>query len=184
MSLLEQLLGGQNNAAVDQLSRQFGLNPSQTQSALDALLPSIAAGLQRNASSPSGLEGLLGALTGGHHSQYVEDVSSLTRPETVQDGNGILGHIFGSKDVSREVANRASAETGIGADVLKAMLPMAAALVMGAMARGGAQGGGLGGLQAGLNPSAGGGLLDMLSPMLDANRNGTMIDDIIGKFLR
>jgi hypothetical protein len=61
-----------------------------------------------------------------------------------------------------------------------------AALVMGALARGGAQGGGVGGLQAGLNPtgSAGGGILDMLTPMLDANRDGSMIDDLIGKFLK
>jgi len=46
--------------------------------------------------------------------------------KTVQDGNGILGHIFGSKDVSREVAARASAQSGVGADVLKKLLPIGA----------------------------------------------------------
>jgi hypothetical protein len=47
------------------------------------------------------------------------------------DGNGILGHILGSKDVSRQVAAQASARTGIGADVLKKMLPLVATLAMG-----------------------------------------------------
>jgi hypothetical protein len=186
MSLLEQLLGGRNSAAVDQIGRQLGLDPSTTQSALDALLPSVAAGVQRNAATPQGLEALLGALGGGQHQRYVDNPAVLAQPDAVEDGNGILGHIFGSKDVSREVAARAAAQTGIGQDVLKQMLPMVAALVMGALARGGAQGGGVGGLQAGLNPtgSAGGGILDMLTPMLDANRDGSMIDDLIGKFLK
>ena len=33
------------------------------------------------------------------------------------DGNAILGHIFGSKDVSRGVANQAADLTGIGGDI-------------------------------------------------------------------
>lgn len=186
MSLLEHLLGRQDGVAVDQISRQLGLDPAQTQAALDALLPAVAAGVRRNASTPQGLEGLLGALGTGQHHRYVETPSVLAQPDAIQDGNGILGHIFGSKEVSREVAARAAAQTGLGQDVLKQMLPMVAALVMGAMARGGAAGGGLGGLQAGLNPmgGGGGGILDMLTPMLDANRDGSVIDDLIGKFLR
>ncbi len=41
----------------------------------------------------------------------------------VSDGNNILGHILGSKDVSRAVADRASANTGIDSGMLKQMLP-------------------------------------------------------------
>ncbi|HTV02361.1 MAG TPA: DUF937 domain-containing protein [Luteitalea sp.] len=185
MNLIDQFLGGQQGVVVDQIGRQFGLSPAQTQSALNALLPSVAAGFQRNASSSSGLEGLLGALAGGQHQRYVEQPDTLTDPATVADGNGILGHIFGSKDVSREVAARASAQSGVGADILKAMLPMVAAMVMGGMAKGRGQGSGLdaglGGLTGG---GQGGGLLDMLTPMLDSNRDGSVVDDILGKFLR
>lgn len=167
---------------MDQISRQFGLDPSQTQSALDALLPAVAAGVQRNAATPQGLEGLLGALASGRHQGYVDDPGVLAQPQAIEDGNGILGHIFGSKDVSREVAARAAAQSGVGPDVLKQMLPMVAALVMGALARRGSQGAGL---QPGLNPmSSGGGILDMLTPMLDSNRDGSILDDVIGKFLR
>jgi hypothetical protein len=184
MGLLEQLLGANNGAAVDQIGRQLGLNASQTTSALEALLPTVAAGFQRSASGGAGLEDLLGALTGGAPSRYVEDPSELAQPAAVNDGNNILGQIFGSKDVSREVAARASAQTGIGPDVLKAMLPMVAAMVMGAMAKGATSGGSQLG-QAGAQP--GGGLLDMLTPMLDSNRDGSVMDDLagmMGKYMR
>jgi len=98
---------------VQQLGQQFGLSESQASTALGALLPALAAGVQRNASSASGLEALMGALGGGQHQRYVDDVQALGRDDTVADGNGILGHIFGSKDVSREVARRASEQTGV-----------------------------------------------------------------------
>ena len=159
MSLLEQLLGANNGAAIDQVSRQFGLDPAQAKSAMDALLPTVAAGFQRSASAGTGtgLEGLLGA----------------------QDGNSILGQIFGSKDVSREVAARASAQTGIGPDILKAMLPMLATMVMGALAKGAFSSGAAQAGQAQVAPS-GGGLLDMLTPMLDGNKDGNVVDDLMG----
>ncbi len=185
MGLLEQLLGGRSNAAVDQISRQLGLDPAQAQLGLDALLPAVAAGLQRNSSTPQGLESLLGALTGGQHQRYVDDPSVLGQQAAIDDGNGILGHIFGSKDVSRDVAARASAQSGLGPEVLKRMLPLVAALVMGAMSsnRGQASGAGAG-LPAGLGSGGGGGLLDMLTPLLDSNRDGSILDDVLGKFLR
>ena len=81
--------------------------------------------------------------------------------------------------MSREVAARASAQTGIGADVLKAMLPLVATMVMGALAKG-AVGGAPQAGQAPATAGAGGGLLDMLTPMLDSNRDGSVMDDLVG----
>jgi len=169
--------------AVQELGRQFGLDPSQASSALTALLPSLAAGFKREATNPSGLEGLLGALGSGRHTQYVDDLGTLGRSETVADGNGILGHIFGSKEVSRSVAQRASSQTGIGADILKKMLPVAAAMVMGAMAK---KQFGSGQATGQAQAKQGGGILDMLAPMLDSDRDGSVVNDVmgmIGKFM-
>lgn len=185
MNILEAILNAQGGGAVNELGRQFGLDGNQTRSALDALLPSLAGALSQNARSPGGLEDLLGALAGGQHSRYLDDPRSLGRAETTLDGNAILGHIFGSKEVSREVAARAAGQTGIGADILKKMLPIVAAMVMGGLARQTSAGGGGAGPSAGFGPGSGagaggGGLLDMLSPMLDQNRNGSPLDDILG----
>jgi hypothetical protein len=179
MGLLEQLLGGDNGAAVNQIGRQLGLDSAQTSSALEALLPTVLAGVQRSVSGGSGLDALLGALAGGSPTRYAEDLSQLGQPTAVDDGNSILGQIFGSKDVSREVAARASAQTGIGADVLKAMLPLVASMVMGALAKG-AVGASPQAGQAPATAGVGGGLLDMLTPMLDSNRDGSVMDDLVG----
>ena len=73
-------------------------------------------------------------------------------------GNGILGHLLGSKDVSREVASRAAAQTGLSADVLKRMLPLAATLMMGAFSK---HSGDPSSIAAGLG-SSGGGIAAML----------------------
>ena len=101
MNMLDAIIGAQNGAAVSQIGGQVGLEKDQTTSALAALVPALAAGLQRNAESAGGLESLLGALAGGRHAQYLDDPASIGRPDSIADGNGILGHVFGSKDVSR-----------------------------------------------------------------------------------
>lgn len=101
----------------------------------------------------------MAALAGGQHQGYVNDSSSLARAETIADGNEILGHIFGSKDVSRQVASRVAAQTGIGESVLKGMLPVVAAMMMGSMSKQAAQ---PSGLQAGAGSGAEG-LIGMLT---------------------
>lgn len=188
MNILDALFAAQGGGAVQQLGRQFGLRDDQVASALSALVPALASGLAKNATAAGGLDSLVGALAGGRHAGYLDDLASLARPETAADGNGILGHVLGSKDASRQVAAQAAAASGIGADVLKKMLPVVAAMMMGALAkntagRPGSAGAGLpGGLGAALGggAGAGGGLLDMLAPMLDRDRDGSVVDDVAG----
>jgi hypothetical protein len=176
MNLLDLISNAQGGAAVQEIGSQLGLGQQQTTTALAALVPALAAGFQRNAQSTGGLDGLVSALSHGQHSQYLDNPTVLGRADSISDGNGILGHVFGSKDVSRQVASRAAAQTGLSEDVLKRMLPMVAALMMGAMARQATQGGG----RLAQPAPAGGGLMGMLGATLDQNRDGSMIDDVIG----
>ena len=176
MNIFDAVLNAQGGAAVRRAGSSLGLSQNQTGAALAALVPALAAGLQRNASEPDGLESLLGALAGGGHARYVDDPSAMEGQDVASNGNAILGHILGSKDASRAVATSASAQTGLGEDVLKKLLPLAATLVMGALAQ---QHSGLGGVQGGA-PS-GGGLLEMLTPFVDQNRDGSILDDVLGQ---
>lgn len=178
MNILDAILSAQNGAAVRQIGSQLNLPEDRTTAALGALIPALAAGVQRNAQSTGGLESLIAALSGGGHSQYLENPASLGQADAVDDGNGILGHIFGSKDVSREVAARAAAQTGLGTDVLKRMLPLAATLVMGALARQSSPA--APGRAPGFEAPAGGNLMNMLASTLDQNRDGSIVDDVIG----
>ena len=182
MNILDAVVNAGGGKAVSQLGSQFGLGEQQTTAALSALVPALAAGFQRNLQSQDGLGNLTAALAGGSHQQYVENPATLSDQQAVNDGSNILGHVFGSKDTSRDVATQAAAQTGLSPDVLKRMLPLVASLMMGAFAQksGGA------GLGSGL-PGSGGGLIGMLTPLLDRDRDGSMVDDVtgmVGKFLK
>jgi hypothetical protein len=128
------------------------------------------------------LESLIAALSSGNHGQYIDNPASLADSSAVTDGNGILGHLLGSKDASREVAVRAAAQTGLSADVLKRMLPLAATLMMGAFSK---QSGNASSTTAALGNS--GGIGAMLTPFLNRNRDGSIVDDVtsmIGGFIK
>ena len=175
MDLLDMILNQGDGSSVRQLAGTFGLKEDQAVSAITNLLPALGQGLARNAASAGGLESLLGALTSGGHERYLEDPSTLGQAATVQDGNGILGHILGSKEVSRGVAQQAAEKTGIGVDILKKMLPVIAAITMGTLSRqaAGARG-------AAPSASAGGGLTDLLGQFLDSDRDGSILDNLLG----
>lgn len=200
MTILDVIMQAQDGAATRQLGQNFGLDPTQTQSALGALLPSLAGAVKQNASASGGLETLQYVLTKGNHQRYLNDPSTLSAPDTVADGNGVLKHLLGSKDVSLKLAANASAQTGIDADVLKKMLPVVAGMMMGGLSKqwtrqggllgtavsmqraSGLGGSGLGDGDLGGGSAAaqsGGGLLDMLTPMLDQNKDGSALDDVL-----
>ena len=183
MNILDAIVNAQDGAAVQQLGSQVGLAPDQATAALSALMPALAGGFQRNSQSQGGLESLMAALSSGDHGQYIDNPTSLADPSAVTDGNGILGHLLGSKDASREVATRAAAQTGLSADVLKRMLPLAATLMMGAFSK---QSGNASATPA-ARAVAGGGIGAMLTPFLDQNRDGSIVDDVtsmIGGFMK
>ncbi|MFC7292007.1 DUF937 domain-containing protein [Hirschia litorea] len=135
LNLMDMLASGAGQGALKQLGQQFGLDESSTQSAVKALLPAISGGLKRNVSQPGGLEALMGALQNGNHAQYLEQPETLAQPESVADGNAILGHLLGSKEVSREVAAKASERAGVSSDLMKKLLPMVATMAMGSLAK-------------------------------------------------
>ena len=129
--LFDMLTGMQNNAAAQQIGKQFGLQADQVNRAMEALLPAFSQGLRRNAGTPAGFADFMAALARGNHGQYAADPMKAFSPEGISEGNGILGHLFGSKEVSRAIARQAEATIGVSAAILKQMLPVLAPLIMG-----------------------------------------------------
>ena len=185
------------------IARELGVSENQAASGTEALIPAILGGFKKQAQSqPSGLEGLgdlLGQLGGG---SLMDDVLS-PQPTDVDRGDDVLGRIFGSKDVSRTVAQNAASQSGLDPSLLKKMLPMVAMLVAGYMAKQGSAaspaqassaGGGLGDLLGGLlgGQASGAGRTTSgarggLSSILDLNGDGNPLDDILrmtGKVFR
>ncbi len=181
---------------IEAMANQLGIPPAMAKQGADALLPAILGGFKKQAQSGGGVEGLgglLGQLGGGGL------LDSVLGPQAtpVEQGNDVLGQIFGSKDVSRTVAGQAAAQTGIDSSILKQMLPILAMMAAGYMAKQGGQSGESGGLSGGLGgmlgnvlggamgggaaPSAGGlGGLGGLGKMLDMDGDGNPLDDIMG----
>ncbi|MBZ9873718.1 DUF937 domain-containing protein [Mesorhizobium sp. BR1-1-9] len=132
-SLFDMLAQAQNGSGMQALAQQYGLSMQQTQSAVEALLPAFSQGLRRNTADPYGLGAFMTAMASGQHAKYFEDATRAFSPQGVDEGNGILGHLFGSKDLSRAVAGQAAQATGISQQVLQQMLPALASMMMGGL---------------------------------------------------
>lgn len=184
MNLFETILNAQNGGVVRQMANNFQLDESQAKSAIGALIPALTQGIGQNASNAQGLDSLIGALSRGDHGKYLEDPEMLTEPAAVEEGNKILGHVLGSKDASRQVASDAAEKSGVDNSILKKMLPMLASMAMGAMAnKGFGNTSEINQLSAGQQDGLGG----LLTGFLDADKDGSTLDDIMGmasKFLR
>ena len=172
------------------IARELGLSEQQAASGAAALAPAILGGLKKQAQSqPTGIEGLgglLGQLGGGG---LLDNVLS-PKPTNSSLGNDVLGQIFGSKDVSRAVAQNAASTSGLDPALLKKMLPILAMVVAGYMSKqsggpatqGASASGGLGGLLGGLLGGGGSsaqGAASGFGAMLDMNGDGNPLDDIL-----
>ena len=133
--LFDMLTGmqAQQNALPEQMAKQFGLQGKQVQDAMEALMPAFSQGLKRNVTSPQGFASFMQALSKGQHADYLQNPMKAFTPEGMAEGNAILGHLFGSKDVSRAVAKQAEAASGISQSILKQMLPALAPMIMGGL---------------------------------------------------
>jgi len=170
------------------MARELGVSEAEVTRGAEALGPALLGGFKKQAQTqPEGIAGLGGLLSQLGGGGLLDSVLS-PQPTDVTRGDGVLGQIFGSKDVSRTVAQSASAQTGLDPALLKRMLPILAMLVAGYMAKrsgAGTQsggGGGLGGMLGGMLGGAGAaGALGGLASMLDADGDGNPLDDILAR---
>lgn len=190
------------SGALNSAARELGIDPATASAGAAALLPAILGGFKTQAQAAPGGLGGLGAILGQMGGGGLLDAVVGPQATPVEQGNDILGTIFGSKDVSRQVAGQAAAQSGISADTLKKLLPIVAMLVAGYMAsqRGGettgggapAASGGMGGMLgqvlgsvlgsggAAARPAQGSARAGGLAGMLDMDGDGNPLNDIIG----
>lgn len=181
LDILQQRLGGD---AVNQISRQLGTDPANTQTAIAAALPMLVGALARNAQDP-GKAGALANALGRHDGSVLDDVAGYLGRGDTGDGDGILGHVLGGR--------KETVQTGLGQaaglDPAKAgvLLSMLAPLVMGALGKAqrekGLDTGGLAGMLGSEQQratDAAPGVTGMLSSFLDRDHDGSVMDDIGG----
>ena len=164
---------------------------NKTNEVLTMALPVLMAAMKRNASTPQGAEGLMGALNSKHDGSILDNLDGLfgggVDDNVIEDGSKILGHVLGNKqaNVENAIGARAGMDTNSVAQILKVAAPLLLGM-LGKQTR-----------EKQVNDSSGldsllGGLLTGNSPqeeqsflesMLDADGDGSVIDDVAGMVL-
>jgi hypothetical protein len=184
-NLNDILQSAQGGEAINNIAQRFGLSPEQAQSAVQALIPALSAGLTKAAANPASLGSVISAVNDSTHQASFNDPAAAQSPAATQKSSDTLSQILGSNHIIQQIVQRASAVTGIRPDILMQMLPVVASVVIGGLATslhnqglGGMLGqlataaeqgnlgsvvGGSGGATAG---SSGGGLMSVLTNLL------------------
>ncbi|WP_309571685.1 DUF937 domain-containing protein [Deinococcus sp.] len=158
MTDIFNMLGGMGQAQ-QTVGQQLGTSPQQTTSAIEAAVPLLLGALTRNVTQPGGLDALSGALD-RHNGSALDQFTQGQVPD-VQDGQKILGHVFGGQQMA--AANAVSQRAGISPQLAIQILSMLAPLVLGYLGRqrqgqsGQTGGGGMGDLGSVLGSVLGGG---------------------------
>jgi hypothetical protein len=188
LDLLDSDLG---KTIISGISNQTGQNESKTGNVLTMAMPVLMQAMKRNASNSQGAEGLLRALNGKHDGSILNDLGGLfaggVDTGVMDDGGKILGHVLGSKQ--QNVTNALSMKSGMDTGSVAEILKVAAPILMGFLGKQQRQKqvsnqsgleGLLGGLLSGNSPHQ---EQSFLESMLDADGDGSVIDDVAGMVL-
>ncbi|MCP5088934.1 MAG: hypothetical protein GY952_19300 [Rhodobacteraceae bacterium] len=196
LKLLEQAQGGQG---LSQLASQFGLDENKAGELSGLLAPAIGSAAKERAAQ-GGLGDVLGALKGEGQGGLFDDAAQAAAPEGQAQGMAFLEQLMGGKQGPEGLAGEAASRTGVDMATIMKFLPALAAMLQGGMQKnmpdssinammggsGTGSSGGLGGLVSGLmgGGKSGGPDLGMLNGLLDADGDGSPLDDILGKFMK
>ncbi len=190
--ILDLLNSDLGKTIISGVSGSTGTDENRTGSVLTMALPVLMKAMERNASaSPEGAQGLLGAIMDKHDGSILDNLDGLFNggvDESVKtDGDKILGHVLGAKKqgVEQVIGQKAGLDAGSVDNILKVAAPILMG-VLGKQARqnnvsstndlGGLLGGLLGGSEAKEEQS-------FLEKILDADGDGSVVDDVAGMVL-
>ncbi|MEM9679979.1 MAG: DUF937 domain-containing protein [Bacteroidota bacterium] len=189
--ILDLLNSDMGKTVIDGISNQSGQPADKTGNLLTMAMPVLMQAMRRNASTPQGADGLMSALNSKHDGSILDSLGDLfaggVNDDVVTDGGKILGHVLGNKQQNVEMA--LSQKSGIDAGSVANILKIAAPILMGML--------GKESRSQSVNNSSGlegmlGGLLggnsqqneqSFLESILDADGDGSVIDDVAGMVL-
>jgi len=189
--ILDLLNSDLGKTIISGVSGSTGTDQNKTSSVLTMALPVLMKAMERNAASPQGAEGLMNALSNKHDGSILDNLGGLfgggVDDNVKTDGDKILGHVLGQKrqGVEQIIGQKAGIDAGSVDNILKVAAPILMG-VLGKQARqnnvssqndlGGLLGGLLGGSSAQKEQS-------FLESILDADGDGSVVDDVAGMVL-
>ena len=184
---LEALLGLLQGQDLGQLAEQVGGNEGQVKNGVMAALPAMLTALSKNTGTEKGAQELNNALEKKHDGSILDNLSGYLSNPDLKDGAGILNHLFGNQ--TSNVANAVSQSSGLDTNGSMKMLQMLAPILMGMLGQQKKQNNldakGLGNLTSMLASNFGSeagasGIMEAVTNLLDANKDGNVMDDIMG----
>ena len=184
---LEALLGLLQGQDLGNLASQVGGNEGEVKNGVMAALPAMLAALGKNAGTEKGAEELNNALENKHDGSILDNLSGYLSDPDLKDGAGILNHLFGNQ--TSNVANAVSQSSGLDTNGSMKMLQMLAPILMGMLGQQKKENNldakGLGNLTSMLASNFGSeagtsGIMETVTNLLDANKDGNVMDDIMG----
>ena len=189
--ILDLLNSDLGKTIISGVSGSTGTDQNKTNSVLTMALPVLMKAMERNAATKDGAAGLMGALNGKHDGSILDNLGGLfgggVDDNVKNDGSKILGHVLGQRQqgVEKVIGEKAGIDSSTVANILKVAAPILMG-VLGKQAKqnnvtsqndlSGLLGGMLGGNENKNEQS-------FLEKILDADGDGSVIDDVAGMVL-
>jgi hypothetical protein len=189
--ILDLLNSDLGKTIVNGVSQTSGQPQDKTSKLLTMAMPVLMEAMKRNASTPEGAKGLMNALNNKHDGSILDNLGGLfeggVTNDVVDDGGRILEHVLGNKKQTVETV--LSQKSGIDSGTVSQILKVAAPILMGVLGKQKkekqiADPNSLvdlvGGLLKGNSPQQ---EQSFLESILDADGDGSIIDDVAGMVL-
>ncbi|EGV45017.1 DUF937 domain-containing protein [Bizionia argentinensis JUB59] len=190
--ILDLLNGDMGKTIINGVAGTSKQSEGKTQEVLTMALPVLMQAMKRNADSPQGAEGLMGALKNSKHDGSILDnlgglFSGGVDDSVTNEGDKILNHVLGNKkgNVEKAIGLKAGIDAGSVAQILK----VAAPILMGVLGKQTREKGvdsssGMGDLLGGLlGGNSSGQEQSFLESILDADGDGSIMDDVANMVL-
>jgi len=191
--ILELLNSDLGKQLVNGASRETHQPEDKTAQVVQMALPLLMGAMKRNASTPEGAAGLMGALDKKHDGSLLDNLGSFfeggVSEEQKIDSLGILGHVLGGSQDN--VVGALSKKSGMDSNSVMKILQVAAPIILAYLGKEKRQ-------QNVSSPNAIEGLLggmlgggrkqqrkqqSMIEMLLDGDNDGSVVDDIAGMVL-
>lgn len=189
--ILDLLSSEMGETIIKGVSNETKQPENKTKSILTVAMPVLLEAMKRNANTPEGGAGLMNAISTKHDGSLLDNLESFfeggVNESDKLDGSKILGHILGNKTQSVEKA--IGSKAGLDAGSVDQILKVAAPVLLGMIGKQANQSKAknpsdltsiLGGLLSNNSPDK---KQDFLTSILDADGDGSIMDDVAGMVL-
>jgi len=135
MTIAASLESPEGQRLLTQVAETFKIDDDKSGTAIRALTDELKARVERSMLSRGGVADVAGLVTNPDAGFALANPGALATPEAVDEGNHILDVLIGSKHVSRKIAARAAARSGLDSGTVEKMLPAVAGLLIGELQR-------------------------------------------------